>query len=83
MPVAMVAGLLTACSSGTTSSIEGVTCAPEGEASKSLEFKGDFGAEKLELKTKTPVKSKELQASTPIKGDGEQVKENDLSLIHI
>ena len=77
MPVAMVAGLLTACSGGVTSSIDGVTCAPEGEISKSLEFKGDFGAEKLELKTKTPIKAKDLQASTPIKGDGEQVKEND------
>ena len=77
MPVAMVAGLLTACSGGVTSSIDGVTCAPEGEISKTLEFKGDFGAEKLELKTKTPIKAKDLQASTPIKGDGEQVKEND------
>ena len=77
MPVAMVAGLLTACSGGATSSIDGVTCAPEGEISKTLEFKGDFGAEKLELKTKTPIKAKDLQASTPIKGDGEQVKEND------
>ena len=77
MPIAMVAGLLTACSPGATSSIEGVECAPEGEVSKSLELKGDFGAEKLELKTKTPIKAKELQASTPIKGDGEQVKEND------
>lgn len=77
MPVAMVAGLLTACSSGNTSSIEGVTCAPEGEVSKSLEFKGDFGAEKLELKTKTPIKAKELQASTLIEGDGGQLKEND------
>lgn len=77
MPVAMVAGLLTACSGGVTSSIDGVTCAPEGEISKTLEFKGDFGAEKLELKTKTPIKAKDLQASTPIKGDGEQVKEDD------
>ena len=77
MPAAMVAGLLTACSGGVTSSIDGVTCAPEGEISKTLEFKGDFGAEKLELKTKTPIKAKDLQASTPIKGDGEQVKEND------
>jgi len=87
MPVALVAGLLTACTSAPTSSIEGVNCAPEGEASKSLEFKGDFGSEKLELKTKTPIKVKTLQASTPIKGDGEQVKENDtieaqLSLIN-
>lgn len=77
MPVAMVAGLLTACSGGVTSSIDGVTCAPEGEISRTLEFKGDFGAEKLELKTKTPIKAKDLQASTPIKGDGEQVKEDD------
>ena len=77
MPVAMVAGLLTACSGGVTSSIDGVTCAPEGEISKTLEFKGDFGAEKLELKTKTPIKAKDLQASTSIKGDGEQVTEND------
>lgn len=77
MPVAMVAGLLTACNGGVTSSIDGVTCAPEGEISKTLEFKGDFGAEKLELKTKTPIKAKDLQASTPIKGDGEQVKEDD------
>ncbi len=77
MPVALVAGLLTSCSSTPTSAIEGVKCAPEGEASKSLEFNGDFGDEKLELKTKTPIEAKALEASTPIKGDGDQVKEND------
>lgn len=78
LPVAMVAGLLTACSAAPTSAIEGVECAPEGDLSKSLEFTGEFGADDLKLETKTPIEAKDLQASTLIKGDGEQVKENDL-----
>lgn len=77
MPAALVAGLLTSCSAGTSSSIDGVECVAEGDVSKSLTFKGDHGADDLELTTKTPIKVTELQSSTPIKGDGEHVKEND------
>lgn len=78
MPIALVAGLLTSCSAAaSTSAIEGITCAPEGAVSKTLEFAGKFGAEDLKLTTKLPIKAKDLQASTVIKGDGEKVKEND------
>lgn len=77
MPVALVAGLLTSCSSSPSSGIEGVECAPEGDISKSLQFKGDLGASDLELTTKTPIDAKALEASTLIEGDGEQVKLDD------
>lgn len=77
MPVALVAGLLTSCSTSPTSAISGVECAPEGEVSKSIEVEGKFGEADPKLKTKTPIQATKLEASTLIKGDGDQVKEND------
>lgn len=75
-PVALVASLLTACSSGSDSA-SSIECAPEGAVSKTLEFKGDFGAEDLTLSTKLPVVSEKLERSVLIKGDGDAVKEGD------
>lgn len=78
MPAALIAGLLTSCSPGGTSAIEGVDCAPAGSTSKSLEFKGEIGAADLELTTKTPVqKAPKLEVSRVIEGDGAQLKQND------
>ncbi len=77
MPVAMIAGLLTGCTPGGASAIEGITCAPAGDVSKSLEVKGDFGASDLKLTTKTPLKVDALESSTLISGDGEKLKQDD------
>ena len=78
MPVALVGTLLTACSgSGTTSAIDGVDCAPEGEVSKSIEVEGDFGADDLTMQAKTPLGAEALERSVLIDGDGDAVAEND------
>lgn len=78
MPAALLAGLLTSCSPGNTSAVEGVECAPAGSTSKSLDFKGDLGASDLKLTSKTPVqKTTKLEASRLIEGDGAQLKQGD------
>lgn len=78
MPVALVGALLTACSGpSTTSAIDGVDCAPEGEASKAIDIEGDFGVNELSMQATTPLGAGSLQRSVLIEGDGEAVAEND------
>ncbi|MDI6022273.1 FKBP-type peptidyl-prolyl cis-trans isomerase [Leucobacter sp. UT-8R-CII-1-4] len=78
MPAALIAGLLTSCSPGNTSAVEGVECAPAGSTSKSLDFEGELGAADLKLTTKTPVqKAAKLEVSRLIQGDGAQLKQDD------
>lgn len=78
MPAALLAGLLTSCSPGSASAVEGVECAPAGSTSKSLDFKGELGATDLKLTTKTPVqKASKLEATRLIEGKGAKLKQDD------
>lgn len=76
MPVALVATLLTACTSGSQSDFE---CAPEGAVSKTLAFEGDFASSGLTLANDLPVHAEKLERSVLIEGDGEALKQGDIA----
>lgn len=73
LPVALVATLLSACSSGEQG---GEDCLPNGSVTKSLEFTGDFGSE-LQLATTPPVQVEELQRSVLVEGEGREIVKGD------
>lgn len=77
MPLTLAASLLTSCSAGSTSAVNGVDCAPEGSVSESLQVSGKFGASDVALKNQKPVSAKSLEATTLIQGEGAKVKAND------
>ncbi len=76
MPVALVATLLTACTSDGGSDFE---CAPEGAVSNTLAFDGDFASSELTLTNDLPVEAEKLERTVLIEGDGEALKQGDIA----
>ncbi|MGO3146655.1 MAG: FKBP-type peptidyl-prolyl cis-trans isomerase [Leucobacter sp.] len=72
IPLAATALLLTGCSAGggPAKDASGESCLAPGDASKTIEVKGDVGTD-LELTSKTPVTVKETERSVLKEGEGD------------